>query len=94
MKPGTTFKEFMRQEKDDSELPSMDLTPVHKHFKEGELPHIDESPVGRIRLIRAFSKKYGPNYRAYSGVNEAIKHYDKEVRLMGLFKRNKEIMNG
>lgn len=94
MKPGTTLKEFLRQQHDDSNVPAMDMGPVRKHFKEGELPDIDESPVGRIRLIRAFSRKYGPNYRSFPGVSDAISHYDQESKMVNLVKRNRGLFHG
>jgi len=94
MKSEITLKDFLRNQKDNSDVPELDLSPLQKHFKDGELPNIDESPVGRIRLIRAFSRKYGPNYRAYPGVSDAITHYDKESQMINLIKKNKELLRG
>ncbi len=91
MKREPTLKELLRQEDD---TPALDLEPVQAHFKEGEMPIVDASPVGRLRLIRAFSRKYGPNFRSFPGVADAIKHYDQEVKVLNMIKKNKGALRG
>lgn len=80
-----TLKELLRAHAD--ELPALDLDPVKKVFEADEMPSVDESEVGRIRLHRALLKKYGPDYRSNPKVKEALDHYNKEVKFLKHYKR-------
>ena len=44
-----------------------------------QTPDIDFSPVGRLRLVGALSKKFGTNFRNNPGANEALKAFDGEM---------------
>lgn len=73
-----------------NDMPALDLDPVKKLFSADEqkmLPHIDESQLGRIRLIRAVKNKFGASYKAIPMVQDALSHYDREVKFLSLYKK-------
>lgn len=73
----------------------MDMEPIHKLFGKGDnIPHIDESQVGWIRLLRAVKNKFGANYRAIPEVDHALNHYEKEVKFIKLYKKIKGDRHG
>jgi hypothetical protein len=80
-----TLKDLLRNHVDD--LPALDLGPVKSVFGDGELPEIDESQVGKIRLHQALAKKYGPTYKSVPAVRNALKHYEKEVAHIQHYKK-------
>lgn len=82
-----TLKDMMRQDKAATEsAPALDLGPIKKVLGDDH-PPIDETQVGRIRLVRALAQKYGMGYRSNPDVKGALDHYDKEVKFLNLYKK-------
>lgn len=40
------------------------------------LPELDHSPVGRIRLLRALKQRFGDNFRSLPGLKEIVHEFD------------------
>ena len=40
------------------------------------LPELDHSPVGRIRLIRALKQRFGDNFRSLPGIKGIVQEFD------------------
>lgn len=86
-----TLKDLMRHQAQVKEdMPALDLEPVKKLFTEKEhaqLPEIDASQVGRIRLLRTLRNKFGTSFKSIPAVKAAIDHYDNEVKYMQHYKK-------
>jgi hypothetical protein len=80
-----TLKELLSAEKD---LPAMDMEPIRRAFDNDEdMPQIDESQHGRLRLHAALAAKYGPSYESVPRVRDALTHYEKESKFLNIYKR-------
>lgn len=83
-KSSMTLKDLLHHEKD---LPAMDMEPLKRVFDEHEMPHVDESQLGRINLHSALRTKYGDSYHSLPHVKQAIDHYENESKFLNLYKR-------
>lgn len=45
------------------------------------MPDMDLSTVGRIRLIRALKQRFGANFRSLPGIKDIIKDFDDKASL-------------
>lgn len=56
----------------------MDTGPIRAVLGD-ETPQLEPTPLGRLRLLGAFERKFGANYRNQPGVTGALAHFDKEL---------------
>lgn len=52
------------------------MAPIRDALDENEFPMVQYSPVGRLRLIRALRRKFGPNFRSVPQAESAMKFFD------------------
>jgi len=44
-----------------------------------QMPKLDYTPVGRIRLVRALRNRFGAHYRNLPGVEDVLKDFDQRA---------------
>lgn len=91
-----TIKDLLRSNRETkADEPALDMGPIKSLFPDDErLPHIDESQVGKIRLLELFAKKFGAGFRSIPEVKDALEHYNKEASFLKLYRKTVEANRG
>lgn len=45
-----------------------------------KMPKLEYHPVGRLRLVRALSMRFGPGYRNIPGVSDILKEFEDNMQ--------------
>lgn len=78
----------------DKNLPKFDVEPIRAVLQEA-MPVLHRTNVGRMRLIRALTHKFGDNYKTFEVSSKVLKHFDDEVRhLRSYIKIKRKNSNG
>ena len=54
-----------------------------------EMPSIDYTPLGRIRLSRALQRRFGSNYKNIPGISQIINDFENKYKLERLVREIK-----
>lgn len=85
---GMTLKDLVRGRKEDEPSLQIHMGPIHEAL-DGQSPELDETAVGRHRLISALTQRYGQGFKLIPAAKKALEHYDREADVITLIKHNR-----
>lgn len=74
--------------------PKLELGPINNVLKPEEMPAMSPSVVGRMRLVKALRNRYGSDYKNRPGVQQAIDHFDSQMRYTHAYLAQKKLNGG
>lgn len=95
---GMTLKDLVRDRKEDpAEVTDpalqVDMRPIQAALDE-PMDQLDETNLGRHRLIQALTRRYGEGYKLVPAAMKALAHYDKEADVIKVIKHNRRQFRG